>query len=51
MVADYENPAGNIAWVELEQRINGLPVFRGLIRGGFSARGELVRTTGTLGPV
>ena len=48
LVADYVNPAGNMAWVEFEQRINGLPVFRGLIRGGFTARGELARTTGVL---
>jgi hypothetical protein len=48
VVADYENPAGNLAWVELEQKINGIPVFRGYIRGGFTARGELIRTTGQL---
>ena len=46
LVADYANPAGNMAWVEFEQRINGLPVFHGLIRGGFTAKGELARTTG-----
>ncbi len=48
LVADYANPAGNMAWVEFEQRINGLPVFQALIRGGFTARGELARTTGPL---
>src|SRR5262249_7018791 len=48
LIADYENPAGNMSWVEFEQRINGLPVFRGLIRGGFTARGQLARTTGPL---
>jgi hypothetical protein len=48
LIADYTNPAGNMAWVEFEQRINGIPVFRGLIRGGFTARGELARTTGPL---
>ena len=48
LVADYANPAGNMAWVEFEQRFNGLPVFRGRIRGGFTARGELARTTGVL---
>ncbi|MEP7117798.1 MAG: M36 family metallopeptidase, partial [Acidobacteriota bacterium] len=47
-MADYVNPAGNMAWVELEQRINGIPVFQGQIRGGFTAKGELVRTTGLL---
>jgi subtilisin-like proprotein convertase family protein len=50
LVADYANPAGNMAWVELEQRLNGLPVFRGLIRGGFTEAGELARTTGQLAP-
>ncbi len=50
VVADYENPAGNMAWVELEQRINGLPVFRGRIRGAFTRSGELVQTSGTLAP-
>lgn len=48
VVADYVNPAGNLAWVELEQRINGLPVFRGIVRGAFTAKGELARTTGVL---
>ena len=48
VVADYENPAGNMAWVELEQKINGIPVFRGSIVGGFTRKGELVRTTGQL---
>ena len=50
LVTDYVNPAGNMAWVEFEQRINGLPVFQGLIRGGFTANGELARTTGLLAP-
>jgi hypothetical protein len=48
VVSDYVNPSGNMAWVELQQRINGLPVFQGTIRGGFTRRGELARTTGTL---
>src|SRR5262245_19100994 len=48
VVAEYQNPAGNVAWVELEQRLNGLPVFRGTVRGAFTARGELARTTGPL---
>jgi hypothetical protein len=48
VVADYTNPAGNMSWVELEQRVNGLPVFQGTLRGGFTASGELARTTGLL---
>jgi hypothetical protein len=50
LIANYVNPAGNLAWVEFEQRINGLPVFHGMIRGAFTARGELVRTIGSLAP-
>jgi hypothetical protein len=49
-VSNYANPADNMAWVEFEQRINGLPVFRGRIRGGFTKKGELAQTTGQLAP-
>ena len=48
LVADYVNPAGNMAWVEFEQVINGIPVFQGLVRGGFTRNGELARLTGPL---
>ena len=51
VLADYVNPAGNMAWVEFEQTINGIPVFQGLVRGGFTAQGELARTTGVLASV
>ncbi|HVE55264.1 MAG TPA: M36 family metallopeptidase [Pyrinomonadaceae bacterium] len=47
-VADYKNPSGNMSFVELEQRINGLQVFQGNIRAGLTKDGELIRTTGTL---
>lgn len=48
VVADEMNPAGNMAWVELEQRINGIKVFQGHVRGAFTAKGELARTNGLL---
>ena len=48
VVADQMNPAGNMAWVELEQRINGIPVFQGQLRGAFTPKGELTRTNGRL---
>jgi len=51
LIADYVNPAGNMAWVEFQQRLNGLPVFQGLIRGGFTAKGELARITGAIAPI
>ena len=46
--ADEMNPAGNMAWVELEQRIHGIPVFQGHLRGAFTTKGELARTNGLL---
>ncbi|MEZ5418183.1 MAG: M36 family metallopeptidase [Vicinamibacterales bacterium] len=48
VVADYVNPGGNLAWVELEQRLNGIPVFQGHVRGAFTPKGELARTNGLL---
>ena len=48
LVADYMNPAGNMGWAEFQQAFNGIPVFQGYIRGGFTAKGELARTTGVL---
>jgi hypothetical protein len=49
-VSDYTNPAGNLAFVEFEQNVNGIPVFQGYIRGILAADGRLVRTTGLLAP-
>jgi hypothetical protein len=46
--ADYVNPSGNMAWVEFEQQIEGIPVFQGNLRAGLSNSGELIRTTGKL---
>ena len=46
--ADYANPAGNLSWVELQQIINGIPVFQGTIRAAIRKDGALVRTTGNL---
>ena len=48
VVADRMNPAGNMAWVELEQRINGIRVFQGQLRGAFTPNGELARISGRL---
>lgn len=49
-VSDYTNPAGNLSFVELEQEINGIPVFQGFVRGVLSADGQLVRTVSLLAP-
>jgi hypothetical protein len=48
VVADYINPAGNLAWVEYEQRINGIPVFQGYWRAGLTNDGRIWRTTSNL---
>jgi hypothetical protein len=48
VVADYTNPAGNLSWVEYEQRINGLLVFQGYLRAGLTNDGRIWRTTGNL---
>ena len=47
-IADYANPAGNLSWVELEQVINGIPVFQGRIRAAVRKDGAVARTTGNL---
>ena len=46
--ADYVNPAGNLAWVRLERKINGKAVFRGEVNAAFTADGELVALTGEM---
>lgn len=48
--ADYANPSGNAGWVEYEQELHGLPVFRGAIRFAVTGDGEIVQSTGTLVP-
>lgn len=50
VVADYVNPDGRLAWVHLEQRLNGFPVFRGEVKAGFAPDGAIIRTLGTLAP-
>jgi subtilisin-like proprotein convertase family protein len=47
---DYTNPDGGLSWVELEQKANGRPVFRGALRAAFDADGELFQTVGQLAP-
>jgi Tol biopolymer transport system component len=49
-IADYTNPAGNLSWVEYEQRINGIAVFQGYLRAAVMKDGRIARTTGNLAP-
>jgi uncharacterized repeat protein (TIGR01451 family) len=48
--ADYDNPEGNLSWVELRQDIKGIPVFQGELRAMLTKDGELARTVGRLVP-
>ncbi len=48
--ADYTNPDGNLSYAHLEQTINGVPVFRGEIKAGFTKDGEMFRVINNLAP-
>jgi hypothetical protein len=48
--ADYTNPDGNLSFVELNQEINGVPVFRGEVKAGFTKQGEMIRVVNNLAP-
>jgi hypothetical protein len=46
--AEYANPNGRLSWVRMEQRWNGMKVFRGETVAAFSSSGELARMVGEL---
>ena len=48
--ADYTNPDGNLSFVELNQEINDISVFRGEVKAGFTKQGEMVRVINNLAP-
>ncbi len=48
--ADYSNPQGGLSFVELGQSIDGIPVFRGEVKAGFTKNGEIVRVINNLAP-
>ena len=48
--SDYTNPDGNLSWVEIEQYIHGIPVFRGNVKAGFTKQGEMIRVVNNLAP-
>lgn len=50
VAADYTNPDGNLSFVELNQQFNGIPVFRGEVKAGFTKRGEIIRVVNNLAP-
>ncbi len=48
--ADYTNPDGNLSFVQFEQKINRVPVFRGEIKAGFTKKNEIIRVINNLAP-
>ena len=48
--ADYTNPNGEMSFAELDQTINGIPVFRGEIKAGFDKNGRMIRVVNNLAP-
>ena len=41
---------GTLGWAEYRQEANGIPIFQGEIRFGFTTKGALARLTGNLAP-
>lgn len=50
VAADYKNPENDLSFVHLEQAIDGIPVFRGEVKAGFTKNGEIVRVINNLAP-
>ena len=50
VTADYANPDGNLSFASLEQRIDGIPVFRSEVKAGFTKSGEMIRVINNLAP-
>jgi hypothetical protein len=50
VAADYTNPDGNLSYAHLEQIINGVPVFRGEVKAGFTKDGRIIRVINNLAP-
>ncbi|MGB7202777.1 MAG: M36 family metallopeptidase [Pyrinomonadaceae bacterium] len=50
VLTDYTNPDGNISYAHLEQRPNGIPVFRSEVKAGFTKDGRIIRVINNLAP-
>lgn len=48
--SDYTNPDGKLSYVELDQEINGIPVFRSQVKAGFTQKGEIIRVINNFAP-
>lgn len=50
VAADYSNPENSLSYAILRQEIDGVPVFQGTVRAGFSRHNEIFRIINDLGP-
>ncbi|MFN0139259.1 MAG: M36 family metallopeptidase [Pyrinomonadaceae bacterium] len=50
VLVDAANPRGNMSFAYLEQVINGVPVFRGEVKAGFTTDGRIIRVINNLAP-
>ncbi len=50
VTADYTNPNGYMSFAHLEQVIDGIPVFRGEVKAGFTKDGRMIRVINNLAP-
>ena len=50
LAADYKNPDGNLSFIEYDQEISGIPVFRGEVKAAFTKTGELMRVINNFAP-
>ena len=50
LASDYKNPEDDLAMAEYEQELNGIPVFRGSVKAGFTKRNQIVRVINNLAP-
>lgn len=50
VLANYTNPNGYMSFAHLEQLINGVPVFRGEIKAGFTKNGQMIRVINNFAP-
>ena len=50
VAADYTNPDGILSFVHYDQEINGVPVFRGEVKAGFTKNNQIIRVINNLAP-
>jgi Fungalysin metallopeptidase (M36)/Fungalysin/Thermolysin Propeptide Motif len=50
LFSEYKNPDGNLSFVEFNQEINGIPVFRGEVKAAFTKDGSIIRVINNFAP-